>query len=288
VTLTILDGGMGQELVKRSGDKPTALWATQVMLDHPGLVANIHTDYFQAGADIATANTYAILRDRLSPVDMEHQFEALHDAALKEAHNARDAHGSGLVAGSLGPLGASYRPDVFPSQDVAVPIYEEIVDMIADRSDFLLAETVASVAHATAILTAAKGRKIWLAVTVDDEDGSRLRSGEAIADLAPIIAETKPQAVLANCSAPEAINASIEAFKAFGLPMGAYANGFTEITKEFLGERPTVDALKARDDFTPERYADFAEGWVEQGATIIGGCCEVGPAHIAELKRRFG
>ena len=61
-----------------------------------------------------------------------------------------------------------------------------------------------------------------------------------------------------------------------------------EITKAFLGEKPTVDALKVREDVTPSRYADFAEGWVEIGATILGGCCEVGPAHIAELKRRFG
>ena len=38
---------------------------------------------------------------------------------------------------------------------------------------------------------------------------------------------------------------------------------------------------------TPERYADIAEDWVEAGATIIGGCCEIGPAHIAELRRRF-
>ena len=48
--ITLLDGGMGQELVARSGDEPTPLWATRVMIDHPGMVRAIHEDYFAAGA----------------------------------------------------------------------------------------------------------------------------------------------------------------------------------------------------------------------------------------------
>jgi len=38
---------------------------------------------------------------------------------------------------------------------------------------------------------------------------------------------------------------------------------------------------------TPDRYADFAMGWVRAGATIVGGCCETEPAHIVELARRL-
>ncbi|MEO0904515.1 MAG: homocysteine S-methyltransferase family protein, partial [Pseudomonadota bacterium] len=48
--IILLDGGMGQELVQRSGDRPTPLWSTQVMIDHPGLVAAVHADYAAAGA----------------------------------------------------------------------------------------------------------------------------------------------------------------------------------------------------------------------------------------------
>ena len=76
--ITLLDGGMGQELVARSGDEPTPLWATRVMIDHPGLVRDIHADYFAAGATIATTNTYAIHHDRLERVGMDPQFHALH------------------------------------------------------------------------------------------------------------------------------------------------------------------------------------------------------------------
>ena len=57
--ITLLDGGMGQELIHRSGDNPTPLWSTQVMIDNPGMVADVHRDFTQAGATLATANTYA-------------------------------------------------------------------------------------------------------------------------------------------------------------------------------------------------------------------------------------
>jgi S-methylmethionine-dependent homocysteine/selenocysteine methylase len=88
---------------------------------------------------------------------------------------------------------------------------------------------------------------------------------------------------LINCSRPEAVADGLAILKTFGLPFGAYANGFTKISQEFLVDAPTVDALEQRQDLGPKDYASFAMGWVAQGATIVGGCCEVGPDHIAEL-----
>ena len=72
-----------------------------------------------------------------------------------------------------------------------------------------------------------------------------------------------------------------------GRPFGAYANGFTGIPAEFNKVGATVDIVKSRTDLGPDAYAEFAAAWIADGATLIGGCCEVGPAHIAELKRRF-
>lgn len=289
MSVMILDGGLGQELIIRSAVPPTPLWATRVMMDCPGLVSEIHRDYFAAGAGIATANTYAVHRDRLRPAGMEDRFEELLDLALGEAESARDAHGGGRIAGSLGPLVASYRPETCPPPEEAAPLYAEIVGRIWPRCDLLIAETVASVRHAEGVLRGAEaaGIPVWLAVTVDDEDGAVLRSGEKTADLASVIKAFAPAAVLANCSAPEAMAAALEALGIFGIPFGAYANGFKEITKEFLADRPTVSALRARPDITPARYADYAESWRDAGASIIGGCCEIGPAHIAELARRL-
>ena len=287
--ITLLDGSIGQELVKRAGKRPTPLWSTSVMLEAPDHVGAVHRYYFEAGATVATTNTYAVLRDRLEPAGIGDQFEALIDTALAQAETARAAHGTGRIAGALGPLGASYRPDICPPPAEAEALYADSVRAMNDRVDLFLIETAASVAQAEGALRGASlgSKPVWLSVTVMDDDGSRLRSGEGVGELAAIVAQYQPQAVLVNCSRPEAMAAALDIIAGFGLPFGAYANGFTRITEGFLKDRPTVEALSARVDLTPEAYADFAMGWVGQGATIVGGCCEVGPEHIAHLARRL-
>ncbi len=283
--ITLLDGGMGQELVARSGDAPTPLWATRVMLDHPDMVRAIHADYFAAGASIATTNTYAIHHDRLERFDLDAMFETLHRTALSQAAEARAAHGKGLIAGSMGPLVASYRPEVTQPLDEAAPKYAEIAALLGPRVDLILLETMASVLQAEGALKGAQvaGKPVWLSVTVNDHDGRLLRSDEPIADLWPIIEAYRPAAVLVNCSVPEAMAAALTEVAKFGLPFGAYANGFTHISGNFLKDAATVSELTHRHDLTPEKYTEFAMGWVAQGATIVGGCCEVGPAHIRHL-----
>ncbi len=295
--ITLLDGGMGQELIRRSGKPAAPLWSTQVMIDMPGLVAEVHGDYADAGATVATTNSYAIHRDRLrggdsnhyasegqQMPDREHQFEALHGAALAEAQSVKNRS---RVAGSVGPLGASYRSDIHPGFDVAMPLYAEVAKILAPQVDLLLFETIASLDAARACLEAGRqtDRPVWLAFTVDDEDGSLLRSGEPVSEAAIIAADA--DAVLANCSAPEAMPAALEALSKSGRPIGAYGNAFTMITKNFLEGGTTAADLQAREDMTPQTYADHAMNWVEMGATIIGGCCETGPAHIAEIASRL-
>ncbi len=285
--VTLLDGGMGQELVHRAGDRPTPLWSTQVMVDHPGLVGRVHADFFDAGATIATTNTYAIHRDRLEGTGMESRFSELHAAALSEATAARAQHGSGLIAGSVGPLRASYRPDLHPTADVAVPLFTEVVQQLTGTCDLLLLETVSSVAHARDALAAARTSDlpVWLSLTVSDTDGTRLRSGEPVAEARAVAAEA--DAVLINCSAPEAVTLGLDIVRDFGKPFGGYANAFEQITEGFLKSKPTVDALRMRRDMGPRAYAGYVMEWVGKGATIVGGCCEVSPGHIAEIARRL-
>lgn len=281
--ITLLDGGMGQELVHRAGDKPTPLWSTQVMVDHPGLVAEVHRDFAKAGATVATTNTYAIHHDRLVGTAIEDRFTDLHKLALDEAAQVDTPR----TAGSIGPLVQSYRGDVAPPHDVAVPKYAEVAELLGPQVDLILCETVASVAHAAAIIEGAQaaGKPVWVAFTVSDRDGTLLRSGEPLAD--GLAAVEAAEAVLVNCSAPEAIPAALDVLRTAGKPYGAYANGFERITEDFLGDKPTVDTLSKRRDFTPEVYADHAMAWVDHGATIVGGCCEVSPAHIAEIANRL-
>jgi len=287
--ITLLDGSIGQELVHRLGEQPTPLWSTKVMLDKPDLVEEIHKDYFKVGADIATLNTYPLLRNRLANNGIEDQFEQLHNAARKIAAAARDAFGSGKIASSLGPLGASYRPDLAPAVEEGAELYAEIVALHDAEVDIHLIETASGLRLAEGALAGCMDARkpVWLAVSCSDENGTLLRSGEALADVLPLVDRYQPDALLINCSTPEAVSQSIPVIANHGIPFGAYANGFTKITDAFKVINQTVDTLQARTDLDPNAYANFAEKWVEAGATIIGGCCEVGPDHIAELKRRF-
>ena len=54
-----------------------------------------------------------------------------------------------------------------------------------------------------------------------------------------------------------------------------------------LKDAPTVDALEEEKDLNPESYSKFVMEWVNLGATIVGGCCEVGPDHIKLIAQKL-
>ena len=153
----------------------------------------------------------------------------------------------------------------------------------------MLLETMSSVSQAEGALRASigSGPPVWLAMTVNDFDGELLRSGEDLNDLRPLLVSFEPDALLINCSRPEAVSTAVDVIKDFGFPFGAYANGFEKISKDFVETSPTVDKLEQRHDLDEKKYADFAMSWIDQGASIVGGCCEIGPSHILELSKRI-
>lgn len=282
--ITLLDGAIGQELAHRGEATGNPLWSTAVMAEAPELVGQLHREYFDAGATVATTNTYPLLPDRLRGTELAGRLADLATVARDQAVAARDAHGAGRIAGALGPLGQSYRADLVWSVEDAIAAYAPLIEVLNGTVDFYLAETVASLAQGATIVQALAeltDRPLWMAFTVDDDDGTRLRSGEHVSGALEVAASA--EAILLNCARPEAIGAGVPLIADAGLPVGAYANGFSHIADAFLGTRPTVDALKARDDLDPANYAKAAMDWVGSGAVVVGGCCEVGPAHIARL-----
>ena len=286
--VTILDGGVGQELIRRAG-RATPLFSTQALLDAPELVAEVHRDFFAAGAEVATASTYSVLPNRLQPYALEDRLETLTDLGCTIAARARDAAGGGLVAGSMGPLGFSYRPDLAPPPERAAETYARIARLQAQVVDVLLLETMSSVDEARGALMGAgtAGKPVWLSLSVADDDGTRLRSGETLAEVAPLLDTFRPARVLLNCSPPEAVTQGLEVLAGLGLPFGGYANGFVRIDPRFDAIGATTDLLTTRRDIGPAEYADFAARWQAAGAGTVGGCCAVGPEHIAAIARRL-
>jgi S-methylmethionine-dependent homocysteine/selenocysteine methylase len=184
---------------------------------------------------------------------------------------------------SLPPLVASYRPDTQLPLEQAISEYRELIALQKETVDGFLAETIPSISEAEAVLTAAEqeGVRIVLGLTVSDEDGRQLRSGESLANALVAIDRFSPLAVVINCSKPEVITEALAVLGESRFPFGAFANGFTSV--DALEPGGVVDVLEARKDLGPEQYAAFAESWLDAGASVIGGCCEVGPDHIKAL-----
>ncbi len=287
-TIVLLDGGVGQELYRRSTRPAAPLWSVQVMMDEPHLVEAVHLDFIEAGARIITVNTYTATPHRLTREGLPDKFEALQAAAFAAAASAREKSGQAVrIAGCLPPLVGSYRADLTPPEDECLANYRRIVAVQADHVDLFLCETMLSAAEARAATVAAaeSGKSVWTALSVDDADGSVLRSGEGVAEGARAAVDAGADAVLINCSSPEAVATAMRLLAGIGVPFGGYANGFVSIAAMQPGG--TVEALEARDDLGPATYADHAMGWIASGAAIVGGCCEIGPGHIAALGQRL-
>ncbi|MEO1708867.1 MAG: homocysteine S-methyltransferase family protein [Pseudomonadota bacterium] len=283
--ITLLDGGMGQELRKRSQLAPTQIWSAQTLMDEIDLVVDVHADFLRAGAEILTLNSYAVTRPRLARVGQGDAFDRLQERAGWAARQAVMTTGhTARIAGCLPPLVASYHSEVALDFDTSLAQYEEIVAAQTVYADLFIAETMANSREAIAACQAAAstGKPVWVGFTVKDDDGTQLRSGERLGDAARAVLNAGADAVLINCSSPEAVGAGIANLAGLGVPVGGYANGFANTLS--LKPGGTVDVLEARQDLDPDAYAAFAADWIAAGAEIIGGCCEVGPTHIARLR----
>lgn len=281
--ITILDGGTGQELVKRAGETASPFWSVKVLAEQPELVKQLHGDYLAAGCDVITLASYAATPSRLNRLNHGSDFERFQAAAIDAAIRARDEAGRGRIAGSLPPLTGDYRPEQRREPIAAKAEYDRIVEAQSGAVDLFLCETLPSVEEARIATRAAvaSGLPVWTSVTVSESDGSHLRSGEALLAAAAAAVEEGASAILVNCSPPEEISVAMDILSTTTNAFGAYANGFTTI--EALRRGAHVNSLEARKDLDPQSYADFARDWVNSGASVIGGCCEVGPAHIAAI-----
>ncbi len=282
----LMDGGMGQELRRRGVKGSNILWSAYALVTAPQIVSEIHHEYIIAGAQIITTNTYSTIRRRLEDAAIGASFEKLNVAAGKLAMNARnDCNPDVLIAGSLPPLQGSYRPDLVEEFDITEPFYREQAEILAPYVDFFLCETMSSSAEAMAAAAgaASTGKPVWVSWTLRDGGSNLLRSGETIAQAHAALKDIAVSGFLANCSSPESITQAMEDLNNLSdFPVGGYANAFAGIPKNWS---LTADACMpgVREDLTPQAYGEHAKKWIASGARIVGGCCEVGPEHIAHL-----
>ena len=283
--VTILDGPTGTLLAERGVPTPLPGWSAHAIETHPDIIRDIHAEYADAGATVHTACTF-----RTTPRAVGDKWK---DLAAKAIDLAREGSRGGRVAASIAPLADCYRPDLSPvHHDIEAARSEftllanHFVSCLED-DDILLVETFPQLDEfglaVESAVTASCGRQhidVWASLTPGyradllSPDDVEVHLGQAIAAGA--------SAVLVNCvpaaRALEYVSAARAAAEPTGIPFGIYANA----------GHANDQTGWTTDPIAVSNYADLAEEWAAAGATIIGGCCGTGPAHIRELARRFG
>jgi homocysteine S-methyltransferase len=272
VTL-ILDGPMGTELVRRGVPAPLPSWSAHALDVAPDVVAAIHSEYAAAGAEVHTANTFRVRKRSVGE-----RWPAMLNLAVRIAK--KSALPGQRVAGSIGPLEDCYRPDLSPGEASRADHAELARALMEAGVDLLLCETFSHGAEAAVAVREAvrTGVETWVALTAGPD--ATLMTPRAMGEVARACAAEGARVVLVNCTPAKQTLSYVEAIATAGVAVGAYANAGS--ATDGMGWQSQAPALGSEG---VARYADFARTWLEAGASVIGGCCGTGPAHIRGLAR---
>lgn len=281
----LLDGGLGTELESAGCDVTGTLWSGQLLVDSPGAVEAAHGRFFAAGAEVATTASYQLSFDGLRAVGVDRSAaEALLRRSVEVAAAARwrsPTPERTWVAASIGPYGAAladgseFRGDYGRSVAELRDWHRPRLAVLGEAgADLLAVETIPCLAEVEALLAELDGAGLpcWLSLTCASP--TTTRAGEPIAEafaMARDVAEVI--AVGVNCLPPaDARSLVATAAELSGKPVVVYPNGGGEwdaVAKSWHGTGATL--------------AGEVHGWVADGARLVGGCCRVRPAEIAEL-----
>lgn len=281
----ILDGATGTELFDARGVRPEAddrMWGVSALIEAPSQVQAVHSLYVEAGCDVVCTNTWGLptalregnagLWDAGAPVHWM-------DSARRAIQLARAAVGDRETAVAFSINGDVDTPDGAETIHLLARAFER------EPPDLILLETlslVRSCTYATVRALIGIGLPVWLSfrrcrhgvcgVYGEHWGGPE---GDAFGRACRRFEELGIGALLINCIPPDHVPGMVSWLRDFtDLPLGVYPN---------LGYLSGAGWHRAG-DVSGEDYAAMARGWREEGAQIVGGCCGVGPAHIAAAR----
>ena len=286
--IMLLDGGIGQELVKRNLSTKDPLWSARVLLDNFELVKNLHIEFLNSGSTIITTNSYSCTPQRLKRFNLENEFKNLQKLALRAAKEAiieTGLNNNVKIAGCFSPLPGSYFKDKSISKKEMIETYISIGELQKDDVDFFIIETMSSIDEAVNAVEALSNfnKKILLCFCLLEGDGTKLFSGEDLSKACDLIQIDKISGLCLNCSQFEDISIGLDVLKKYGLPYGALPNNFQSVKPLKLGM--SVDNIKKRNDILIEDFVNYSNIWLNNGCTILGGCCEITPDYINGLNQ---
>ena len=291
--LIIGDGAMGTELRRRGVKVPShveSIWSALALREAPVTVEEIHTDYIEAGSDYITINNYAVTRPILSRDNLENELESLTNKSIEIAQAALSkTHREEIkILGSLPPLETSYRADLILEEDEMNKQYSELANILKDKVDIIICETMASALEAKCALKAALeiNMPVWVSWTLHGDVRNTLPSGETVNQAFLELNGLEPDAYLINCCAANLVTPSIKALRELtDIPIGGYANAENvaldkaNSNLKLAAERHWDSAIEINE----KTYLEEAKLWIKEGASIVGGCCRTKPSYIKEL-----
>ena len=286
----ILDGGTGTDIQRRGAPMSGDTWCAEVNLTHQEIVRAVHEDYIARGADIITANTFASSALSFNHYGRDDDLLKIDNAAVAIARQAaKDTPVA--VAGSVSTM----RP-VAPGTDrtlkerewpeaQARELFRRKVENLANAGvDLLMMEMMRDVDYSVYATEAAiaTGLPVWVGISVERGEGGKLvgfgREDQLLDDVAKRLAATQPAVMnimhTSSNDTDEGLDILVKYWKG---PIGVYpeCGYFKSPDWQFI------------DVITPEDLVGKSHDWQKKGASIFGGCCGIGPDHIAALAMEF-
>ena len=273
----LMDGGMGSELGRRGMTNPTT-WSGGPMLTHPELVREIHEEYIEAGAEIIITNTFSTGRDVLGMVGLEDKIAQANRQGIEAAVQARANTGteeSVVIAASVSTMAPKSHADVPVPYEKALETYrEQLGELAKGGPDVAVGEMLVRISDTLAVIDAAEelGLPVWVGLSLV-QDGDELylgiqdrHGGETLQDAMDAIKDRDIATVFVMHTLVDDTAPGLEIVKkSWSGTFGAYSH--------FARSSP----------LDPQQYLEYAKGWSEQGALIVGGCCGTRPDHIKVL-----
>lgn len=274
----VVDGGMGSMLISRGlkGGECAEKWN----IDRPEVIQEIHQAYFDAGADVASANTFGASSFKLEKMGVRERVETINTAAVRIAKAA--AKPGQYVAGDLGPVGEMLAPMGSMTVERAKAIYVHQTGIIeAAGVDLFLIETIFDLNEAIIALEAVKAvssKPVFCSLTFNQtKKGFFTLMGNPVEASMQRLRDAGAAAVGANCSlgSESMIGLARQIRESVDIPVIVQPNAGMPQT----GPDGTV--------FYPEDEVFFA-GNIKKikalGVDIVGGCCGTTPAFIRRLR----
>lgn len=274
----IVDGAMGTVLHSRGESFEGSF--EELNLSNPALIAEIHREYIESGAQVIMTNTFGANRFKLAEHGLEDKLDEINCAAVKLAKKVVEASFKDvLVAGDIGPLGVRLAPFGRVKLSQARQAFaEQIKSLVECDIDLIIIETISDLYEAREAVKAAKeASNLPIVVSMTYTRDDRTLLGDSPEKVAIKMDEAGADILGINCSGGPAQILRILKRMRLAVPGAKFSVMPNAGWPERVSGRIMYPA-------GPDYFGEYALAFRHAGAMMIGGCCGTMPSHIHAMK----